>query len=221
MRLPETPKPNQQLKEIFDTYDRGTKTLILGMSRCGKSTLGKMASLLNYPRVLVIDIMGEYEGFETVKSIPQLIKKLMQLKNESRFFLVYQFKLNSKDKEEIFNQICEICFYFKNIHVNIEEIDQYCSPHEIPQWLENLLRRGRHHNVSLTMSTQTPSNLNKMCVKQADHIFIGMLKEQNDVNYASNLMIGQREKLLQLKPREFLHEHMREIKAITTNQVTD
>lgn len=216
MNRPEQTPPNRQLSEIFKSFDLGTKTLILGMSRSGKSFLGRQC-MDNYPRVVVIDIMAEYKGYETVKTIPKLVKRLRELKGESKFFLVYQFGLSQKNKEETFNQICELIFYFGNIHLNIEEVDKYCSSHFIPEWLENLLRRGRHQNISLTMSTQAPCNLNKMCVKQADHIFIGMLKEVNDVNYATNLMMGKREELLKLKPREFLHEHMREIKSISTN----
>lgn len=209
-------KPNKQLHDIFKDFGLGTKTLILGMSRSGKSYLGRMCAD-NYPRVLVIDIMGEYQDCDTVKSLPQLILKLKQLQNKSSFFLVYQFGLSEKNKDETFNQICQLAFYFKNLHVNIEEVDKYCTSHLIPEWFENLLRRGRHQNISITMSTQAPCNLNKMCVKQADHIFIGMLKELNDVKYASNLMMGQRENLLKLNPREFLHEYMREIKSISTD----
>ena len=211
-----TLKPNRQLREIFSSFDLGTKTLILGMSRCGKSVLGRMCAA-NYPRVLVVDIMGEYVGNETVRSIPELIKKLKQYQNRSSFFLVYQFKLSDQNKVETFNLIAQLVFYFKNIHLSIEEVDKYCSTQYIPEWLENLLRRGRHNDISLTMSTQSPSNLNKMIVKQADHIFVGMLKELNDLNYANNLMMGQRAELLKLRPREFLHEHMRDIKSINTN----
>lgn len=209
-------KPNQQLLKIFQSFNLGTKTLILGMSRCGKSFLGRMC-MDNYPRVLIIDIMNEYSGLPTVRSIPALIKALRANANKKEFELVYQFGLSEKNKIETFNQICQIVFYFKNIHLCIEECDSYCTVQKIPEWWANLLRRGRHHNVSLTMSTQTPSNLNKMCVKQAEQIFIGMLKEQNDLNYASNLMMGDRDGLLELRPREFLHESMRDITKITTN----
>jgi hypothetical protein len=219
MNQQETPKPNRQLREIFSHYGLGTKTLILGMSECGKSYLGRLC-VANYPRVLIVDIMGEYQGFDTVKNIPALVAKLKANANKSHFTIVYQFSLSEKNKIERFDEICQLVFYFKNIHLSIEEVDKYCSPHNMPEWFENLLRRGRHHNISVTMSTQAPCNLNKMCVKQANDIFIGMLKEVNDVNYATNLMMGKRDELLKLKSREFLHEHKREIIAISTNSDT-
>jgi hypothetical protein len=210
-------KANQQLKSIFSKFDLGTKIIILGMSRCGKSYLGRLCAE-NYPRKLIIDVMDEYHDLPTVYTIPELIRALKFYKDKKSFSLVFKLNVgNKKQMMQYFDDICKLVWFFKNICLVVEECDTFCTPQLMPEWWTHLLRRGRHHNISLIQSTQTPCDLNKMVIKQSDHKFFGMFSERNDLDYCAKVGLWTYQDLLQLKKYHFIHDNDRNFQFISTN----
>lgn len=204
-----------RIHEIKSRLNLGTKILVLASSNNGKSTLAR--ELVNpYPRKIYIDIMREpeYQDMPSVDNINDFYRALKFYKSQKNFNLVY--RMQSRDPKELkmdkMNDICKIVWAFKNVHLFVDECDLYTTPQMIPEWYEQLLRRGRHPliNVSMTNITQTPTSLNKMIVKQSDEKFYGFFSERNDLNYIHSLGTWSMDDLLAVKKYEFIHEYNRD-----------
>ncbi len=211
---------NPQIRNISATFYPGVCVTVLAMRKSGKSWLVRalISADPRIKRILILDMMGEpeYKHLPTVDNIPALTAALDKRKHQDRFVLVFKFNLNDKNKKVTFDKVMKLAFAYKNLCVNIEECDAFCTPMTITEWWENLLRRGRHPEVTLFQSTQTPSTLNKLVIKQSEHLFIGMLNEANDYKYAFNQMPGHQEEILSLGKCQFLHQHEKVITSINT-----
>lgn len=181
--------------------------VIFGQRGCGKTFLNKMIQTA-WPRRVIIDIMGEYDREKSVFTFEDFSEKLIEYeKNKTpEFELIFQFDPEDEVSEKNFNEIMRLCYYFGNIQIVIEEIQEFCTPHEIPKWLRNCYLTGRHHNISIICTSQRPAFVNKTVVALSDHKFLGRCSEANDLNYLSSIVGRENtQKLTQLPNRNFFH----------------
>ena len=183
----------------------------MGRRGCGKSYLGRRLQAL-WPKRVVIDVVHEYKSNDfansiIVNSFEKFSEKLIEFKknNSKEFVLIYQFDPESTVSDELFNQIMRVCYYFGNIQVVIEEIQDFCTPHQLPHWLKNCLLTGRHKGLSMLFTTQRPGTLNKTVLSQCRHIFCGNIIEGNDLRYVSSFLNQDARRLSALEVRRFLY----------------
>ena len=179
---------------------------ILGTRGCGKTTLSKHIQKL-YPKVVIIDPVSEYADGEVVDNFDDFAARMVRLKSskKKKFRLIFRFHPDLENHEVIFNEILRLCFWAGGVQIVMEEVQLMTSPHFIPQYLKNNLFIGRHRTLSLLFVTQRPGQLNKNILSQCRHIFVGQLHEKNDLEYVSNFVGCETEKLINLEPRKFLY----------------
>lgn len=190
--------------------------LVMGRRGCGKSFLAKRLQS-RWPRRVIIDSLNEYKKEKNrVSSFDSFAAKMEEYKeqNKKEFVLVYHFDPESDLHHEIFDQIMRVCYYFGDIQIVVEEIQLYCTPHQLPKWLRNCLLTGRHQDLSLLFTTQRPGELNKTALSQCAHIFCGQLSEGNDLRYVSSFLNEDSKKLSSLPKRVFLYKSDEGIKEI-------
>lgn len=193
--------------------------LVMGRRGCGKSYLAKRLQEL-WPRKVIFDSLHEYQDeCERANSFLEFCEIIARLKSASpdRFTLVVNFDIESEHSQSEFDQMLRLCYYYGNIQVIIEEVQNFSSPHNLPHWLKNCLLTGRHQNLSLLFTTQRPGELNKTILSQCSHIFCGSLIEGNDLRYISAFLRQDSQRLVQLPEREFLYFSSEGIKQITND----
>ena len=192
---------------MFNHFEHTDKTLIMGRSGCGKSYLARRLQGI-WPRRIIIDSLSEYDDHKNKFYDFNLIStELINLKaqNARKFTLVFQFNPENEDANEVFNQLIRVGYYFGNLLIVIEEVQNFSSPHYLPHWLKNALLTGRHKGLALMFTTQRPGELNKTIVSQCKHIFCGNLIDKNDINYVSGFLNEESIKLINLKDRQFIY----------------
>lgn len=180
--------------------------IVLGQRGCGKSFLAKGFQSL-WPRRVIIDSLNEYSEGIIVHNFNDFADTLYHFHetNQKEFVLIYQFDFDSRISEEEFYQIIRVCYYLGNVQIVVEEIQLYTSVHSMPWSLENSLLTGRHQNISLLFTSQRPGMVNKTIISQCSHIFIGHIKESNDIRYLKGIIGDEAEKLRDLPDRKFLY----------------
>jgi len=192
--------------------------LIMGRRGCGKSYLAQKVQSV-WPRRIILDTLGEYEEGEIVYSFHEFAEKLIQLKSSStqNFALIYKFDPESDMSEEEFNEVMRLSYYFGNVQIVLEEVQNFSSPHVLPKWLKNCLLTGRHQNISVLATTQRPGELNKTILSQCAHIFVGQINEGNDLKYISAFLNQDAKKLVSLPERRFLYFGPEGVKEISND----
>jgi DNA helicase HerA-like ATPase len=192
--------------------------LIMGRRKCGKSHLAKKVQEM-WPRRVIIDSLGEYSGENIVKSFSKFCEKLIYFKENKveKFILIYQFDPEDKVSDELFDEILRVCFYFGNIQIVIEEVQEYSTTQKIPHWLKKCLHVGRHKKLSLLFTTQRPGALHKTILSQCAHIFCGNIVEGNDLRYVSSFLNEDAKRLATLPERRFLYFSGDKITEISNN----
>lgn len=206
-------------------FDLESRILILGKTKCGKSFLGRKIQE-KYPRIVIIDSLGEYKkdaGAILAPDLQSFIRELSRLYIEKRpaFKLVFTFPLGSDHDRRLaeMNTICELVFKFKGLLLVVEEAQKFCSPQYMPSWFEDLMTLGRHNKIAVLMTTQKPSLIRKVIPDMCDHVFIGTIQGVNDRQYCADFL-GIKYNDFEVKPaRVFAHYYNGEIKSITANEI--
>lgn len=181
--------------------------LVMGRRGCGKSYLAKNLQTI-WPRKIIFDSLHEYSNeSESVYSFHEFCDAIARLKSLSpdRFTLIVNFDIESEASQAEFNQMLRLCYYFGNVLVVVEEIQNFSTTHMLPHWLKNCLLTGRHQNLGLMFTTQRPGELHKTVLSQCTHIFCGSIIEGNDLRYISSFLRQESEKLVKLPERRFLY----------------
>ena len=180
--------------------------LIMGTRGCGKSTLAQNIQKA-WPRKVIIDTLDEYPHENAVHDFDSFSERLIYLKenNVSEFSIVFQFNPESEFSEIEFNEVMRLCYYFGNLQIVLEEIQEHSSVHSLPHWLRQCTLKGRHQNISILVTTQRPGELNKTVLGQCQHIFCGNIIEGNDLRYISSFLRQNAERLINLKKGQFIY----------------
>lgn len=178
----------------------------MGRRGCGKSYLAQKIQEA-WPRRIVFDSLHEYEGEMSVNNFNEFCNAMLYLNQNKpdRFILLVRFDVESELSEPEFNEMLRICYYYGNIQIVIEEVQNFSNPHYLPHWLKQNLLLGRHQNNSLLFTTQRPGELNKTILSQCKHIFCGNIVEGNDLRYISAFLRQDAQKLVQLPERRFIY----------------
>lgn len=181
---------------------------ILGRRGCGKTVLGKKIQTV-YPRKIIFDTLGEYSQKDGIicRDFEDFSSKIYFCKKDgiNFFSLIYQFNPENRENRSEFDEAMRVLWYFGNVHVVIEEIQNFSNPNYVSHWLSQHLTTGRHKNISLLFTTQMPRFCNKALISQANHVFFGTLHEKNDLDYARTILDDRAKELPFLPSRKFLY----------------
>ncbi len=179
-------------------------TTIVGMRGSGKSYLARKIGSA-YPRQVIFDPVNDWQDGVIVNSFDAFCEKIRIFKDVDHGNLIFRFNPDDENKAETLNESLRILYTMGNVQAVIDEIQLFCTPHYMPPYLENLYFIGRHKKVGVTAITQRPSRLNKSCLSQSNHVFVGQLHEKNDIAVVSNFLNKDYSEISSLKPREFFY----------------
>lgn len=158
--------------------------LIFGKRGSGKSFLADKV-IATEPRLMVFDTMGEYKNgivFGAEEFEPCL--DFWRQTYRERFRLIYQ---PIKPDAEI-DDICSLVYTLGNMCFLVEEIDCFCTSHQISNNFASIIQRGRHKNITLIGVTQRPFGINRLLTSQAKEIYVFNTNEPRDREYLRNLL---------------------------------
>lgn len=207
---------------LFTDYSSFTKTIVTGMSLCGKSTIGQYIQheIFGGTRNVIIDAIGEYKTEKYIKDIDSFVAFFK--KNWSVNFgrLVFRTKgMSEKERYLYIDVISKLCYDAGNVHLMVEEAHKFCSPHSIPDNFGEVFTEGRHNIISCTTTTQRLSAVHPVVSGQSTKKFCGMLDTSADLSAATNLFIDCRENILNLKQYEFLAKSNNQISQFKTDKL--
>lgn len=209
----------QNPKSLFLEYkDPRIKTMIVGMSLCGKSTIGKYIQRIR-TRNIIIDKIGEYHE-PYINDVSSMVLFLEQNKNKNFNRMVFRSKgMSEKERYFAIDKISKAIYAIGNIHLVVEEAHEYCTPHNIPDNFAEVFSEGRHNFCGATTTTQRISGIHPLLRGQSRIKFCGQLDEETDLKAASNVFINCREEILNLQQYEFLHKSQNIISKFKTDSL--
>jgi len=150
----------------------------MGKTGSGKSELVKSA-LINIPRKIIIDPMGEYEG--TLFDSWDVLLDFIDNYRTDDFTAVFR-PLHKDDIDRFF----ELCNSVNDYTLIAEEVENWCGSHDIQCDLEEIISFGRHNNRSIIWISRTPYEINRDLTRQS-HLLISILQtEPVDLKYLEN-----------------------------------
>lgn len=180
----------------------GECVTIVGKRGSGKSFLARKIGLA-MPKQVIFDPVCDWTDGVIVKSFSDFCEKIKLFKDAERGNLIFRFDPDDSHRAETLNEALRIIYNLGNCQAVIDEIQLFTSPHYMPPYLENLYFIGRHKNVGVTAITQRPSKLNKSCLSQSEHVFVGQLHENNDIKVVSSFLGLSHLEISDLQQREF------------------
>lgn len=170
---------------------------IFGRKGSGKTTLARRI-IREYPRVIVIDTVGQYPEMEVVFGRESILDRLLRANKERAFRL----SLRSGQTEDLLDAL-EVCYEIPHVMLVIEEAGFYCSPTLIPDAVSKLVRYGRHRAISQIYIAQRPSALHRDMTSQSDLIVSFVQTEPRDVDYLRATVGPEAEDVRTLKGHDF------------------
>jgi hypothetical protein len=179
---------------------------LFGVPNSGKSHLIKTVLLSEFTNqaVIIIDCNAEYNisGFILVNNIRDVLTLLQSVKNPK---IIYRIDVENQSD---FSLVCRISSCIKNddlqdgICLVIDEIANYKDG--INDWLDGMLRRGRHYNQSVIISTQCPVDLPPYYRQNITNIFFFQILEKRYIDFARSIIGDLSDKLIDLPQGQYL-----------------
>lgn len=166
------------------------KIAILGRSGSGKTTLARRIQSL-FPRMLVIDRMGEYApeaGTWVVTGASNLRRALAQLRGLKVFRVIYRFRRFGGDPARELDRALEVAYENGNVAVNIDEVQAFCTPSHVGPGLAEMVFTGRHRKCPLIVTSQRPARVAKDIFANTSYWYCGQIWEPHDVAYLHDVM---------------------------------
>ena len=158
--------------------------LITGQRGQGKTTFIKNQIGI-YSRVILFDLLGEFTCYETAYQLREFFEKLSAVKEENFFNLNY---FNPKTSEEDFHVVCEAINRLNDIMFVVDEIDYFCSSHNIPKQFDEIVKRGRHQGLNLIVATRRPHEIPIIIRSQMTSLITFRQIERNDLQYLKEII---------------------------------
>lgn len=153
---------------------------ILGMKGSGKSTLTREVILEN-PRVLILDAMGEYDDLQGVRVYQngeEGARALVASKDSPRF-LIDVLTLHGEETLAVL----AVAFEVPNLLIVLEEASLYTDPHTLPDEIARIVRYGRKREISLVVVARRPSEIHRELTAQSDLLVTFRQSEPIDLQY--------------------------------------
>lgn len=170
-------------------------TLIFGRTGSGKSYLTKKL-IKDLNRVIIIDALNEYTDgiiFYSLKDFALFIYE----NNPDKFKIILRLhNLDlQKDISLTVDKVFDLCFHIGNLTLVIEEAEIYISQYEKKSVFNNLIRYGRHKEISLIAVARRVTELSNDLKSQVNKIYSFNQVLKNDIIYLNNLGFVKVDKL--------------------------
>jgi hypothetical protein len=172
------------------------RAFIAGNSGSGKTTLAQRMYLSKYPRVIILDLTGEWEDkvdatAYTVPDLVQWVRETARTRGKWRVALAL-------DKEELpalvgwLVPVPEVkrspILAVGGAALLVDEVDLLAPPGTSSEPIRTLYRRSRHVGLTVVSTTQRPANVSREVSAQSTHAVALTLNENRDVDYMTRLM---------------------------------
>ena len=218
-------KPLPKSEPLFDAV---TVTSILGFRGCGKTYLSRKIQEI-YPRVIIIDVTGEYSDGIECHDFDEFAEALQNSVNQEKFRIIFHSHMDAGPEEKAaIDQCIRLAMLrssapeakFNNLLLVLEEVQNYSSAHTLPHYLRYAYLTGRHHGMAILATSQRPAEVHKTILSQSHNLFVGYVQEANDVKYLSSRLGAHADQLYTLPKRQFfLQRGMAEIKKLNNDLV--
>jgi DNA helicase HerA-like ATPase len=176
---------------------------VLGMKGTGKTTLVREV-VDEYPRVVVVDSLGEYgdaQGWMVAYTLEGAVKALVDAETRPRFSLSYR----PDDTDEAL-RFLTVVRHAHGLLLVMDEANIYMTPSELPKVLGALIRRGRHNGLSQIYVAQRAASLHREVTAQSDVIIAFRQQEPRDLQYLRSRFGERADWLPHLQPHHALVE---------------
>jgi len=187
--------------------------LITGQRGQGKTTFIKDQIDL-YDRVIIFDLLGEFTYFETANNLKEFFEILSKHRKENFFVFNYY---NPKNSEEDFQIVCEAINRQQEIMFVVDEIDYFCSTHQIPKEFDEIVKRGRHQALNLLVATRRPHEIPPIIRSQVSTLITFRHIEPRDVQYLKEIIDLPEEEISHLEEFNYIRWDVNE--GITKGKV--
>lgn len=167
-------------------YDGKRKIIaVCGKTGSGKSYITKYMVYNYFNRVVVLDIMNEYEhkDFEIFTDFNSFKEYYKDNYKEKDFKVILKFS----DSIEEYEYAMELVYFYGKMMIVIEEIHNYASSKYITPVLNKILRMGRHRDISVLATSQRFNDLNLIFRVNIDVLIAHNLTMPNDIEYLSKI----------------------------------
>lgn len=147
--------------------------VVIGQTGSGKSFLVRNQIISYFKRVIVIDMMHEYENGMICNSFPEFVNSFSD--DESFFYIIRP--TDEKDIFFIFSAVKVI----GNCCLVLEEADMYLNSRATPENLKWLIQFGRHIDISIIAVARRVPDLSPMIRAQCNCMVSFKQFEANDL----------------------------------------
>lgn len=198
----------------------------MGTRGCGKTHLSRTIQKL-YPRVVIIDITGEYTDGIECYTFEEFCIALEESLKQKEFRIIFHSHMDAGEEEkEHIDQIIRLTMIrssapeadYNNLLLVCEEVQNYSTVHSLPKYMRKCLLIGRHYGLACIFTSQRPGEVHKTILSQSHNVFAGTCVEANDLKYLSQRFGENADQLPELPERSFLLHRLRKpIKKVTND----
>lgn len=172
------------------------RAFITGNSGSGKTTLANRLYLAKMPRVLILDLTGEWEGKvdASTYSLDELVQTVRNLARERGRWRV-ALALDPNELEALVAWLVPVpevkrspILAVGGAALLVDEVDLLAPPGTASTPIRTLYRRSRHVGLTVVSTTQRPANVSREVSAQSNHAIALTLNENRDVDYITRLM---------------------------------
>jgi DNA helicase HerA-like ATPase len=187
------------------------RAFAMGVTGSGKTTLLRKLFVARAPRVIALDVTGEWEadpGFPHVaRSLDGLLRALEHFatRKERRWHIAAQ--LSDEETQELAQLLVPetaprsgLCQAYRGIAIAVDEADTF-APQSAPPAVRALWRRGRHAGLSIYAATQRPSAVHRDVTSQSRWLIVAQTHEGRDLAYLRQLLPAEPYRALERLPR--------------------
>jgi len=171
------------------------RVFLAGNSGSGKTTLANRLYLEKAPRVLILDLTGEWRDRvdATVDSVADAAREVRARAASGRWRIA--LSLDPDDMEALVHWLVPVprlqqspIIAVKGAVLLVDEVDLLAPQGTASRPIRTLYRRSRHVGLSVISTTQRPANVSREVSAQSTHAIALALSEPRDRDYMAKLM---------------------------------
>lgn len=202
------------------------RAFIAGNSGSGKTTLANRLYLTRYPRVLILDLTGEWEGKvdASAGSVPELVAVMRNMARERGRWKI-SAGISPAELPQLVDWLIPVpdlkrspILAMHGAAILVDEVDLLAPPGTAKEEVRTLYRRSRHVGLSVVSTTQRPANVSREVSSQSLHAVALSLNEPRDVKYMADLMRWSPRDISQWKQWTRRHRHGGQWRNLQTGQ---